>query len=127
MLQRFGIRRTSDLMALEPDDVQEMVSMGACRSWSFVGGACVRARDASAKLCAPSQFAPPSLHVSLKLLHHWMGHWGANMGCDYVPCTWWLMHVEIDQVSTGEVPLMTRKKLQKFARLSLQEKRKLAA
>ena len=53
--------------------------------------------------------------------------WGANMGCDYVPCTWWLMHVEIDQVSTGEVPLMTRKKLQKFARLSLQEKRKLAA
>ena len=49
------------------------------------------------------------------------------MGCDCVPCTWWLMHVEIEQVSTGEVPLMTRKKLQKFARLSLQEKRKLAA
>lgn len=57
MLQRFGIRRTSDLMALEPDDVQEMVSMGACRSWSFVGGACVRARDAlgcqhGLRLCA---------------------------------------------------------------------------
>ena len=27
MLRRFGIRRTSDLMALEPDDVQEMVGV----------------------------------------------------------------------------------------------------
>jgi len=31
------------------------------------------------------------------------------------------------QVAAGGVPLMTRKKLQRFARLSLQEKQQLAA